>query len=143
MAVTLTSDITTQYWSLSLNGLGSIVNDIEYIKQQVLIALGTNKGSVPFDPEFGFNIQELLDRPVNIVIPNGKLGILDTLGRDVPQVKVTSITHELIDLYNVVFNVYCESNLGNFAVNLPVNQSFASPTIMGAFSSGFSSGFDI
>ncbi len=143
MAVTLTSDITTQYWSLSLTEQGGIVTDLDYLKQQVLLALGTNKGSVPFDLEFGFNIQELLDRPVNYVIPNGKLGILDTLDRDVPQVKVTSIKHELIDLYNVVFHVYCESNLGNFAVNLPVNQSFASPTIMGAFSSGFSSGFDI
>jgi len=141
MAVTLTSDITTPYWQLSSADQGEVVTDLDYLKQQVALALATSKGSVPFDPEFGFNLQELLDKPVNFVIPNGKLGILDTLTRDVPQVTVDSIRHRLVGLSNVVFEVYLSSNLGNFAVNVPIAQNFASPTPGGAFSSGFSSGF--
>jgi phage baseplate assembly protein W len=141
MAVTLTSDIQTPYWQLSIDEQGAVVEGIDYLVQQVLIALSTNKGSVPFDPEFGFNVSELIDKPTNFVIPNGKVGILDTLNKDVPQVKVEYIRHQVLELSNVVFDVYCSSNLGNFVVNVPVNQNYASPTVGGAFSSGFSSGF--
>jgi phage baseplate assembly protein W len=141
MAVTLTSDIQTPYWQLSIDEQGAVVEGIDYLVQQVLIALSTNKGSVPFDPEFGFNLSELVDRPTNFVIPNGKVGILDTLNKDVPQVKVEYIRHQVLELSNVVFEVYCSSNLGNFVVNVPVNQNYASPTVFGSFSSGFSSGF--
>jgi len=141
MAVTLTSDINTQYFQLDLENQGAIVEDLLDLKQQIAIALSTNKGSVPFDPEFGFNIQELVDKPVNFVIPNGKIGILETLNRDVPLITVEAITHELNDLSNVVFNIFISSNLGNFVAIVPITQGFASPTIQGPFSSGFGGGF--
>ena len=141
MAVTLTSDITTPYWQLSSADQGEVVTDLDYLKQQVALALATSKGSVPFDPEFGFNLTELLDKPVNFVIPNGKLGILDTLNRDVPQVKVEYIRHQLLGMSNVVFEVYLSSNLGNFVANVPITQNFANPVVMSPLSGGFGSGF--
>lgn len=141
MAVTLTSDINSSYWSLSISEEGGIVTDFEDLKQQVLVALSTDKGSVPLDPEFGFNIQELLDRPVNFVIPNGKLEILATLERDVPSITVESIAHRLDELSHVTFFVLCSTNLGNFVIQVPINQNFT-PSIGGGFSGGFSGGFN-
>jgi len=141
MAVTLISDINTQYWQLSIDEQGAIVKDRNHLKQQIALALSTDKGSVPFDPEFGFNITQLIDQPVNFVIPNGKIGILETLTRDVPSVTVVAIKHELSNLSNVIFHIYITSNLGNFVASVPINQNFASPAILGPFSSGFGSGF--
>jgi phage baseplate assembly protein W len=143
MAVTLTSDINSNYWSLSKDEDGAIVTGLDDLVQQVLIALTTNKGSVPFDPEFGFNINELLDKPVNYVIPNGKVGILETLERDVPLISVSSVNHvfDAAEPHKVMFEVFCTSNLGNFTVQLDINQNYdpasGSPFSASAFSSGF------
>lgn len=148
MTITLSTDITSNYWQLSTDTAGAIVTDLEDLKQQVLNCLVTDKGSVPFDPEFGFNIYELLDRPVNFVIPNGKLGILDALEYGVPSITVTTIAHTFLptDPAHVIFVVFCESNLGNFEVAISNNPDFT-PVVGqgnisgGGFSLGFNSGF--
>ena len=144
---TLTTDITSNYWSLSLDTPLTVVQEFEDLKQQVLVALSTDRGSVPFDPLFGFNINELLDAPVNFIIPNGKLGILETLERDVPLVNVEAITHKYDPYDNiaqVTFYVFCTTNLGNFVVQVPIAPNWSAlVTQLGSFSSGFSSGFQI
>lgn len=142
---TLTTNITSNYWSLSLDTPLAVVQDLEDLKQQVLVALSTDRGSVPFDPLFGFNINELLDKPVSFVIPNGKLGILETLERDVPLVKVEAIQHRFDPYENagrVTFYVLCSTNLGNFAVAVTSQPNWNAQVIpLGAFTGGFSSGF--
>lgn len=142
---TLTTDITSNYWSLSLTTAGEVVQDFEDLKQQVLVALSTDRGSVPFDPLFGFNINELLDLPVNFIIPNGKLGILETLERDVPLVNVEAIRHKYDPYDNIAqvrFYVFCTTNLGNFVVQVPIAPNFSAQIAQqGPFSSGFSTGF--
>lgn len=140
MTTTLSTSISSLYWSLSVTEAGAVVTDLEDIKQCVLLILSTDKGSDPFRPEFGFNIGELLDKPVGFVIPNGKLGILDALTVGEPRITVTRIEHTL-DVSHVVFHVYCATNLANFVVTVPINPNF-SPSTNGAFSSGFDSGFN-
>lgn len=140
---TLTSDINSSYWSLSLEDSLDVVQEFEDLKQQVLVALTTDRGSVPFDPLFGFNINELLDEPVNFVIPNGKIGILETLERDVPIVSVDSVSHKYepnVNYGQVTFLVFCSSNLGNFTVQVSLNPNFT-PAPQGPFSGGFSVAF--
>lgn len=141
MQVTLTSDINSTMWSMSTTDYGAVVTDLDDIIQCVLIILSTNKGSDPFRPEFGFNLNELVDKPVNFVIPNGKLGILDALAQWEPRVTVRRIEHTL-DISHVTFKVFCATNLGNFAVAIPISPNY-DPVSLGAFSSGFSSGFSI
>jgi hypothetical protein len=143
MIVTLYPNIENSYWQLSTTVDGGIVEELEDLKQQVLNCLTTNKGSVPFDPTAGFNIYELLDEPVNWVIPNGKLGILDALENGVPLITVTTISHIFLpsDPAHVTFIVFCESNIGNFEVAVSNNPNFTPISSQGAFSSGFSSGF--
>lgn len=141
MQLTLTSDINSTMWSMSTTDYGDVVTDLDDIIQCVLIILSTNKGSDPFRPEFGFNLNELVDRPVNFVIPNGKLGILDALAQWEPRVTVRKIEHTL-NISHVTFKVFCATNLGNFAVAVPISPNYT-PQSLGAFSSGFSSGFSI
>jgi phage baseplate assembly protein W len=141
MQVTLTSEINTTMWSMSTSEYGAVVTDLDDIIQCVLIILSTDRGSDPFRPEFGFNLERLVDRPVNFVIPNGKLGILDALEAWEPRVTVRRIEHTL-DVSHVTFKVFCSTNLGNFAVAVPIAPNFA-PVSLGAFSSGFDSGFEI
>jgi phage baseplate assembly protein W len=145
MTVTLSTEITSNYWQLSTEDAGAVVIGVEDLKQQVLNCLITDKGSVPFDPDFGFNIYELLDQPVNFVIPNGKLGILDALDYGVPQINVTRIEHVFSQFApeKVIFIVFCESNLGNFEVAISNSPNFTPVTTQGGFSNGFSSGFFI
>jgi phage baseplate assembly protein W len=149
MTVTLSTDITSNYWQLSTEEAGAVVTGVEDLKQQVLNCLVTDKGSVPFDPEFGFNIYELLDRPVNYVIPNGKLGILDALEYGVPSITISRIEHTFSQFApeKVVFIVFCESNFGNFEVAVSNNPDFtpvaSQGQTLGGFSGGFDSGFNI
>jgi phage baseplate assembly protein W len=141
MQVTLTSEINTTMWSMSTSEYGAVVTDLDDIIQCVLLILSTDKGSDPFRPEFGFNLDRLVDKPVNFVIPNGKLGILDALEQWEPRITVRKIEHTL-DVSHVTFKVFCATNLGNFAVAVPISPNF-NPISLGAFSSGFDSGFDI
>lgn len=132
-------------WQLSTETAGAVVTGVEDLKQQVLNCLITDRGSIPFAPEQGFNINQLLDQPVNWVIPNGKLGILDALESGVPLVTVDRIEHVFTknDPSTVVFIVHCESNLGEFAVAISNNPNFTPQSTLGGFDSGFSSGFFI
>lgn len=145
MQVSLYTDINNSNWSMSAYTDGAVVEGNRDLAQQVMNALAINKGSVPFDPELGFNVQLLLDRPVNFVIPNGKLGILDAIEYAVPLVTVDRVDHEFLatDPSHVIFIVYCSSNLGNFGVAISTSPNFTPQTGMGAFSSGFSTGFNI
>ncbi len=132
----LTTDITSRHWSLSITDQGEVVQDLQDIAQCIVIILSTNKGSDPFRPNFGFNLGELLDKPVNYVIPNGKLGILNALEEYEPRVTVDKIEHTL-ETSHVTFIVYCTTNLGSFVISVPI-----SATALGAFSSAFSSAFN-
>lgn len=137
---TLVSDIESTHWSLSLENANEIVQDLEDIAQCIVLILSTSKGSVPFDPNFGFNLGELLDQPVNFVIPNGKIGILEAISEYEPRVEIDRIEH-ILEVSKVTFIVYCSTNLGNFAVTVPIDPQFT-PTLQGGFSGGFGQGFN-
>lgn len=149
MTVTLYTDINSSNWSMSTSTDGAVVKDLADLAQQVQNALVTQKGSVPFDPDLGFDIQKLVDKPVSFVIPNGKLGILDAIEYAVPLVEIDRVEHQYLpaDPAHVIFIVYCSSNLGNFGVAISTAPDFtpvAAPgQTLGAFSGGFSSGFNV
>lgn len=143
MQVNLSTDQNTANWGLSSSVDGGVVVDNNDLAQQALTVLTTNKGSVPFDPELGWNIQLYVDAPVTTVIPNGKVGILDALEYGVPLITVERVEHEfsVSDPSTVVFIVYCSSNLGTFAVAVSNTPNFTPQVVQGPFSGGFSSGF--
>lgn len=135
----LTTEINSSNWSISAVEYGEIVTDLEDLAQCILLILSTAKGSDPFRPNFGFDLAALVDKPVNFVIPNGKLGIIDAITEFEPRVTVTSIEHEL-DVSHVTFKIYCSTNFGEFSVSLPINPIFA-PSANSPFSNGFGNGF--
>jgi phage baseplate assembly protein W len=51
--------------SIDINNFGRAVKDIEDIKQSWYIILNTVKGSAPLRPEFGSEIFEYIDKPIN------------------------------------------------------------------------------
>lgn len=148
MTITLSTDIQSSNWSMSTTTDGAVVQNLADLAQQVQNVLVTEKGSLPYDPDFGFDIQKLVDRPVNFVIPNGKLGILDAIEYGVPLVGIERVDHQYLpsDPANVVFIVYCSSNLGNFGVAISTSPNFTVQSgqgqFLGGFSGGFSSGFN-
>ena len=113
----LTTDITSSNWGISADNYGEIVTDLGDIAQCISILLSTDVGSVAFKPTFGFNMAELIDKPVNFVIPRGKIGILDAINAFETRVTVDRIEHTL-DVSHVTFVVYCSTFLGNFVVDV-------------------------
>ncbi len=64
------NEIKSVNWQPKLNEIGSVVEDLDDIDQCIRIILMTRKGSDPHRPEFGSDIWQYIDAPVNITIPN-------------------------------------------------------------------------
>lgn len=56
-------------WQLSIAAQGDIVTGADDISQTILLILATVKGSDPFRPEFGSDIFQYFDQPINIAGP--------------------------------------------------------------------------
>jgi len=100
-------------WQLSTRGFGRVAQGVDDISQSILLAIGTQKGSDPFRPEFGSDIWEHVSTPLQIAIPNMVLAITQAIARWVPQIQVRSISGEYRQqpddvpglLSGVVFNI--------------------------------------
>lgn len=103
MAV-LYPDIKTKNWQISTAGIGVIAQGLADIRQCIDLALRTQRGSDPLRPQFGSDIYQYVDKPLNFAIPNIKQAIVDSINQWEPRVTVDSIKHE-IEVSQVTFFV--------------------------------------
>lgn len=86
-------DIRSTNWQLSLQGIGQVEEGLADIRQCVDVILRTAKGTDPLRLEFGSDIYQYIDKPVNVCVPNVKKAIIEALDIWEKRVKIVSITH--------------------------------------------------
>lgn len=87
------SDIKSADWSLATESAGDVVEGIFDINQCIVTILATQKGSDPFRPDFGSDVWDWIDRPLNVAVPNMKRAIYEAIGLWEPRVIVTQVAH--------------------------------------------------
>jgi len=97
-------DIKSVDWQPKLNEIGSVVEDIDDIDQCIKIILMTRKGSDPHRPEFGSDIWQYIDAPVNIAIPNIIREAMDAINIWETRVQINGITAQINDS-NIVLSI--------------------------------------
>lgn len=95
--MTTLNEIKSVDWQLKLNETGSVVEGIDDIDQCIQIILSTKKGSIPHRPEFGSDIWQYIDSPVNEAVPNIIRETIDSISLWEPRVEITSVTAEIIE----------------------------------------------
>lgn len=90
--MTRLSDITAVHWQPELGSPDTIVTGIADIEQAIAIILRTPKGADPHRPEFGSNLREYLDWPVERAIPHVVRESVEAIRRWEPRVDVVSVT---------------------------------------------------
>lgn len=98
------AQISSPVWTLSANGNGGIAEGLSAIRQCISIILRTTKGTDPLRPEFGSDIYQYVDAPVNIALPNIKKSILDALALWEPRIKVIDVRHSL-EISHLTFEI--------------------------------------
>ena len=88
-------DIKSVDWQPKLNEIGSVVEATDDIDQCIRIILMTRKGSDPHRPEFGSDIWQYIDVPVNVAIPNIIREATDAINIWERRVEIKSITAEI------------------------------------------------
>lgn len=91
MATALT-DITAADWSIKLNSIGDVVEDLNDINQCINIILSTPKGSRAHEPLFGSDVWKYVDYPVNQAIPHVVREAIDALTIWEPRIKLVSVS---------------------------------------------------
>ena len=97
-------DIKSVDWQPKLNKIGFIVEDIDDIDQCIKIILMTRKGSVPHRPEFGSDIWQYIDAPINVAIPNIIREAMDAINIWETRVQINGITAQ-IDDSNIILSI--------------------------------------
>ncbi len=91
------TEVKSSEWGLSLKEQGEIVQGLDDINQCLYIILMTKKGADPLRPEFGCDIFDDVDKPVNSVIPEMVRKILEAVDLWEPRIKITQITNTVSD----------------------------------------------
>lgn len=103
--MTLITEIKSSEWSISLQGVGEIVQGIADINQCLKIILFTRKGEDPLRPEFGCGIFDYIDQPIN-KLPIMKKSIIDAVKLWEPRVELTKITPKINADNSVTFSIF-------------------------------------
>jgi len=86
-------DIKSTSWQVSTTGAGYISEGLEDVRQCIDVLLRTQKGTDPLRPEFGSDIYQHIDKPVNSVVANVKRAIISALEMYEKRVSVVSVKH--------------------------------------------------
>lgn len=103
--MTLADQLGTTYFQLSTVGVGAVAVGIEDIRQRIFNVLNTMPGTDPFRPLFGSYVYLWNDKPLPKAIPNIKKEIFAALDLWMPEIQIKSITHTVVDLGQVLFNI--------------------------------------
>ena len=89
------SFLPTGLWQVSNAAHGRIETGLAAINQSIENVLLTRKGTDPFRPAFGADIQKYQDLPMQELIPLVKISIIDSLSRWEPRIQVKEISHQI------------------------------------------------
>lgn len=106
--MTNVAEITSLHWQPALGGPG-VVENLDDIHQAISIILRTPRGSDPLRPEFGSNLHDYIDYPINRARPHVVRECVEaishpTLGE--PRVTVESVGFYLIAEAQAAARVY-------------------------------------
>jgi phage baseplate assembly protein W len=90
-------DIKYANWQPKLNKIGEISEGIDDINQCISIILSTPKSSVPHRPDFGSEIYNYVDYPVNEAIPNIIRESIDAIKEWETRIDIQNVTAEVIE----------------------------------------------
>lgn len=91
----LLNEIKSSEWQLSITTPGEIVTDKDAVAQSFYIALVTPLYSSPLRPDFGSGLYDLVDSPINEVLPNVVKVCKDVARKWVPN--IVSIDKVVLD----------------------------------------------
>ena len=92
-------------FSINLENRDEYVYGIDDVKQCWDIILKTIPGSIPFMPEFGSNVYQYLDKPINVVFSDAVNTIIKDLERWETRAKVNKVSKEIIES-NLIIKIY-------------------------------------
>ena len=79
------------YWQPALGLLGQVATDMDDIDQCIRVILGTTKGDLPLDPEFGIAMDRYLDAPQGMASVALIREITAAIQKYEPRVKVLGV----------------------------------------------------
>lgn len=87
-------------WQHKINTIGEIVTDAEDVGQCLETIATTQKGSVPHNPNLGWDFMKYQDKPVNIVTPKMKLELSNAFKTQEPRAEINSLEFSYKDSGN-------------------------------------------
>jgi len=144
MAIKLT-DIKSNNWQLSVDGLGKITEGFEDIKQCIGVILTTPKGSLPMNPYFGSDLFKFIDMPVYDAAPNISAAILEDIGSQETRIEINKITYKIVSsriYFNLFIKLLQDDSTTEISLFLDKELQISPKPKKGGFSNGFSLGFN-
>ena len=77
--------LNTKNWSHRLGTVGEVVTDADDVAQCYGVIFKTPKGTVPFNPNLGWDVMEYLGKPLNIVGGKMRTALLSALNKQEPR----------------------------------------------------------
>lgn len=89
--------LNTKNWSHRLNSVGEVVTDAEDVAQCYEVIFKTQKGTVPFQPNFGWDILAYYGQPLNIVGGRMRTALLTALNKQEPRAYAQTVSFDYED----------------------------------------------
>lgn len=83
--------LNTEYWQHQKGTIGGILTEADDIGQCLETIATTQKGTVPHNPLFGFDLMEFQDMPLNQIEAKLKTALLGDLSIQEPRAEITDI----------------------------------------------------
>ena len=81
----------TPNWQVNLKDTSAIVEDMSDIAQCIYTILSTVKGTDPLRPEFGSDVYQFIDNPVNVSQPSLVYAVYTAIEQWEPRVHVNNV----------------------------------------------------
>jgi phage baseplate assembly protein W len=98
------NELQAANWQVSINGYGYVEDGFDDINQCIRIILTTKKGDDPFRPEFGCDLWQYVDRPVNTAAAAMVQTILEALSIWETRITVQRVTYRIVE-HNIIFEI--------------------------------------
>lgn len=86
--------LNTKNWSHKLNSIGEVVMDAEDIEQCYEVIFSTRIGTVPFNPNFGWDILAYHGQPITQVGGKMRTALLTALNKQEPRAAAQSVVFD-------------------------------------------------
>ncbi len=99
------NEITSAEWSLSTRGQGEVEQGFDDINQCIKLIVSTQRGTDPMRPDFGCDLWQFIDYPINSAAPKMVNEILSALARWETRIQVSNVSYSILE-ESVTFNVF-------------------------------------